>query len=111
MTMTLRRVINLALTSALVVSAPLALADTADAASPSKWDKIAQCESGGDWSIATGNGYYGGLQFTPETWRSHGGKGMPQDASRDAQIAVAERVLADQGWGAWPVCSRRAGVR
>jgi hypothetical protein len=79
--------------------------------SPSKWDKIAQCESGGDWNIATGNGYYGGLQFTTETWRSHGGKGMPQDASRDAQIAVAERVLADQGWGAWPVCSRRAGMR
>jgi hypothetical protein len=111
MAMTLRRVINMALTGAIAVSAPLALAGTADAASPSKWDKIAQCESGGDWSIATGNGYYGGLQFTPETWRNHGGKGMPQDASRDAQIAVAERVLADQGWGAWPVCSRRAGMR
>jgi hypothetical protein len=75
------------------------------------WDRVAQCESGGNWSINTGNGYHGGLQFDPETWRSHGGQGQAEDAGKDEQIAVAERVLESQGWGAWPVCSRRAGLR
>lgn len=75
----------------------------AKAASPN-WDAIAQCESGGNWSINTGNGYSGGLQFTPSTWKANGGQGSPQSASREAQIAVAERVLQTQGIGAWPVC-------
>jgi uncharacterized protein YabE (DUF348 family) len=79
-------------------------------ASGSVWDRIAQCESGGNWHINTGNGFYGGLQFTLSTWRGYGGSGMPQDASREQQIAVAERVQAAQGWGAWPVCSQKAGV-
>ena len=79
-------------------------------ASGSVWDRIAQCESGGNWHINTGNGFYGGLQFTLSTWRGYGGTGMPQDASREQQIAVAQRVQAAQGWGAWPVCSRKAGV-
>jgi resuscitation-promoting factor RpfA len=109
--MRLRRVIEMALASTLAVGIPVALASTADAAAPSKWDKIAKCESGGNWAIATGNGYYGGLQFSLETWRSHGGKGMPHKASRDEQIRVAERVLQSQGWGAWPICSRRTGMR
>lgn len=74
------------------------------------WDAIAQCESGGNWAIATGNGFYGGLQFTLSTWRSNGGTGMPQNASREEQIRVANNVLATQGIGAWPVCGKRAGA-
>jgi hypothetical protein len=68
------------------------------------WDAVAQCESGGNWSADTGNGYYGGLQFKQSTWRENGGVGSPADASRDEQIAVAERVLATQGPEAWPKC-------
>ena len=75
------------------------------------WDRIAQCESGGNWSINTGNGYYGGLQFTPSTWRAYGGSGMPHQASRNEQIAVAKRVQAGQGWGAWPGCTSKLGIR
>jgi len=75
------------------------------------WDRLAQCEATGDWSANTGNGFYGGLQFTLGTWRAYGGVGMPNDASREQQIAVGERVLAGQGPGAWPVCSYKAGLR
>ncbi|MFZ0230773.1 MAG: transglycosylase family protein, partial [Mycobacterium sp.] len=71
------------------------------------WDAIASCESGGNWGISTGNGYAGGLQFTPSTWRSNGGAGSPNGASREEQIRVAENVLHSQGIGAWPVCGRR----
>ncbi len=71
------------------------------------WDAIAGCESGGNWAISTGNGYSGGLQFTPSTWRSNGGSGSPNGASREEQIRVAENVLHSQGIGAWPVCGRR----
>ena len=71
------------------------------------WDAIAQCESGGNWGISTGNGYSGGLQFTPSTWRANGGSGSPNGASREEQIRVAENVLHSQGIGAWPVCGRR----
>ena len=71
------------------------------------WDAIAQCESGGNWSISTGNGYSGGLQFTPGTWRANGGSGNAANASREEQIRVAENVLRSQGLGAWPVCGRR----
>lgn len=72
------------------------------------WDAVAQCESGGNWATNTGNGFYGGLQFTPSTWRANGGSGMPQNASRDEQIRVAENVKKSQGMGAWPVCGRHA---
>ena len=75
------------------------------------WDRVAQCESGGNWSIATGNGYFGGLQFTPGSWRAAGGSGMPHHASREEQIRVAENLLDMQGWGAWPACSRKLGLR
>ncbi|MEX3532475.1 resuscitation-promoting factor protein RpfE, partial [Mycobacterium tuberculosis] len=68
------------------------------------WDAIAQCESGGNWSINTGNGYYGGLQFTAGTWRANGGSGSAANASREEQIRVAENVLRSQGIRAWPVC-------
>ncbi|BDB41584.1 hypothetical protein IWGMT90018_20300 [Mycobacterium kiyosense] len=71
------------------------------------WDAIAQCESGGNWGISTGNGYAGGLQFTSSTWHANGGAGSPAGASREEQIRVAENVLHSQGIGAWPVCGRR----
>ncbi|OIN78068.1 resuscitation-promoting factor rpfE [Mycobacterium malmoense] len=71
------------------------------------WDAIAQCESGGNWGINTGNGYSGGLQFTSGTWHANGGSGSPASASREEQIRVAENVLHTQGIGAWPVCGRR----
>ena len=82
----------------------------ANAASGSTWDALAQCESGGNWAINTGNGYYGGLQFNLGTWQANGGTGNPASASRATQIAVAERVLASQGWGAWPACSAKLGL-
>jgi resuscitation-promoting factor RpfE len=71
------------------------------------WDAIAACESGGNWGISTGNGYAGGLQFTPSTWHANGGAGSANGASREEQIRVAENVLHSQGIGAWPVCGRR----
>jgi len=75
----------------------------------SVWDRIAACESGGNWAANTGNGYYGGLQFTLGTWAAYGGSGRPDQNSREAQIAVAERVAAAEGgYGAWPVCGARA---
>ena len=69
------------------------------------WDAVAQCESGGRWNADTGNGFYGGLQFKQSTWDENGGIGNPATASRDQQIAVANRVLATQGPEAWPKCS------
>jgi resuscitation-promoting factor RpfE len=71
------------------------------------WDAIAQCESGGNWGISTGNGFTGGLQFTSSTWHANGGSGSANGASREEQIRVAENVLHTQGIGAWPVCGRR----
>jgi resuscitation-promoting factor RpfB len=84
---------------------------TSSTPSGSVWDKLAQCESGGNWSINTGNGYYGGLQFSLSTWRAYGGSGMPHEASRDQQIAIAKKLQADAGWGAWPACSSKLGLR
>ncbi len=88
-------------------------AGTAQAADVSTWNKVAACESSGDWSINTGNGYYGGLQFTQSTWEAYGGTAYAHradQATRDQQIAIAEKVLKGQGPGAWPVCSVRAGL-
>nr|WP_229742839.1 transglycosylase family protein [Gordonia jinhuaensis] len=88
-------------------AAPLtAMAGTASADGGHNWDAVAQCESSGDWGIDTGNGYYGGLQFSESTWQAYGGSGNPAYASREEQIAVAENVLAGQGAGAWPVCGQ-----
>jgi nucleoid-associated protein YgaU len=90
---------------------PLLLAGPA-AADSVNWDAIAQCESGGSWHINTGNGYYGGLQFSQSTWDAYGGTQYASRAdlaSRSQQIAVAERTLTGQGIGAWPVCGRHAG--
>jgi hypothetical protein len=90
--------------AALAFSAGTANADSVN------WDAIAQCESGGNWSTNTGNGFYGGLQFSPATWASNGGIGNPARAPREEQIRVAENVLATQGIGAWPKCGSRAGA-
>ena len=79
--------------------------------SGSVWDKLAQCESGGNWSINTGNGYYGGLQFSLSTWRAYGGKGYPHEASREEQIRIAKKLQAAAGWGSWPACSSKLGLR
>jgi resuscitation-promoting factor RpfA len=87
-----------------------ALALPANAAPASTWDALAECESGGNWNTSTGNGFSGGLQFTPSTWAAFGGTGSPESASREQQIAVAENVLDGQGWGAWPACSAELGL-
>ncbi|MEU3554579.1 transglycosylase family protein [Streptomyces fragilis] len=90
-----------------VVAAPLITAGTASAATESEWDAVAQCESGGDWSINTGNGFYGGLQFTNQTWAGFGGTqyaAQANQATKAQQIEIAEKVLAEQGPGAWPHC-------
>lgn len=92
---------------------PLIGTGVAHAADTDTWNKVAACESSNNWSINTGNGYYGGLQFTQSTWEAYGGKAYAQRAdlaTRDQQIAVAEKVLKGQGPGAWPVCSVRAGL-
>lgn len=110
---------NRNLTTKAVAGATAALATTAlispmaSAAPDSDWDRLAQCEAGGNWNINTGNGYYGGLQFNAGTWRAYGGNEfapLPHQATREQQIAVAERTLAKQGWGAWPACSARLGL-
>ncbi|MEW2374206.1 transglycosylase family protein, partial [Streptomyces sp. NPDC006656] len=90
-----------------------AAAGEASAASVTTWDKVAQCESGGNWSINTGNGYYGGLQFTASTWKSYGGTqyaSYANQATKQQQILIAEKVLASQGQGAWPTCGPKAGL-
>ncbi|MFJ7912042.1 transglycosylase family protein [Kitasatospora sp. NPDC096204] len=93
--------------------AGLVTATSASAASVATWDAVAQCESGGNWAINTGNGFYGGLQFTSSTWAAFGGTAYASQANlatKAQQIAVAEKVLASQGPGAWPVCSVKAGL-
>ena len=101
------RAAALAGVTGVAIAAPLMAAGNASAATASEWDKVAQCESGGNWSINTGNGYYGGLQFSASTWAAYGGTqyaAQANQASKSQQIAVAEKVLAAQGKGAWPVC-------
>ena len=103
----LRKTLGMTVLAGAMSVAPIALgAGTANADSVN-WDAIAACESGGNWAIATGNGYFGGLQFSPSTWHANGGSGMPNQASRAEQIRVAENVLRTQGIGAWPVCGQR----
>src|SRR3954447_10220026 len=105
-----RSLLRLAVAGAVVAGAPIAVAGTANAAAPaSAWDQLAQCESSGNWNTNTGNGYYGGLQFTQSTWKAYGGTGSAANASREEQIAVAERVLQGQGIGPWPVCGKKGG--
>lgn len=100
-------------------AAPAAPVASSAAAAPtvgggSVWDSLAQCESGGNWAINTGNGYQGGLQFSASTWAAYGGTAYAANAnqaSREQQIAVAEKVRAGQGWGAWPACTASLGIR
>ncbi|WP_460795253.1 transglycosylase family protein [Nocardioides pacificus] len=91
---------------------PEAAAPTANYASGnSVWDSLAQCESGGNWAINTGNGYYGGLQFSLSTWQAYGGTGLPSNHSRETQIAIATKLRdASGGYGAWPHCSSQLGL-
>ena len=109
-----RRTARIAATTFVAAAVPLALtAAPAEAASASTWDRLAKCESGGNWSINTGNGYYGGLQFSASTWRAFGGTkhaSYAHRATRTEQMLTAEKTLARQGWGAWPACSRKLGL-
>ncbi|GAA2406750.1 transglycosylase family protein [Streptomyces coeruleofuscus] len=103
------RVIAIAGVTGAAVAAPLMAAGNASAATASEWDAVAQCESGGNWSINTGNGYYGGLQFSASTWSGYGGTkyaSTADQATKEQQIEIAEKVLAGQGKGAWPVCGK-----
>ncbi|MEV6431506.1 transglycosylase family protein [Nocardia sp. NPDC051463] len=112
-TSTGRTVAKVAVTGAIIGTAGVALAGNAAAAPDSDWDRLAQCEAGGNWGINTGNGFQGGLQFSPSTWSAHGGgeyAATANQASREQQIVVAEKVLASQGWGAWPSCSSNLGL-
>jgi hypothetical protein len=88
-------------------------AGTASATTESQWDRVARCEASGNWHINTGNGYSGGLQIKHSTWRGFGGRqfaSIASQASKAEQIVVGERILAAQGWHAWPVCSKKAGL-
>ncbi|GAB3132193.1 hypothetical protein GCM10027289_19710 [Tsukamurella serpentis] len=111
---TARTAVKVAATGAMLGGAGLALsAPAANAAPDSQWDKVAACESGGNWGINTGNGYHGGLQFAPSTWNAYGGQQYAptaNQASRAQQIAIAEKVLAGQGKGAWPTCGKGLGA-
>lgn len=71
---------------------------------------VRKSESSGDWSADTGNGYHGGLQFDPTTWEAFGGQGSPSSATREQQIDVAKKIQAEQGWRAWPSCSKKLGL-
>ncbi|ODT99804.1 MAG: transglycosylase [Pseudonocardia sp. SCN 72-86] len=112
-TSTARTIARTALAGVVVGTPLVTLAPAANAATDATWDRVAACESGGNWSINTGNGYYGGLQFSASTWKAFGGTkyaATANQATKAEQIAVAEKVLAGQGWGAWPVCSKKAGA-
>jgi hypothetical protein len=83
----------------------------ADPSNPAAWDRLAQCESGGNWAANTGNGYYGGIQFSLSSWQAVGGTGYPHEASRETQIAMGQRLWQQGGWSHWPACSSQLGYR
>ena len=93
---------------ATVSASGLAYGDPAD---PATWDRLAQCEAGGNWARNSGNGYYGGLQFSAGTWRGVGGTGLPSQNSRETQIEMGRRLQARSGWGQWPACTRKLHYR
>jgi len=100
------------LTTTLLLAATLSV--PAEAVNMRTWSRLANCESGARWHINTGNGYYGGLQISARTWRAFGGHKFaryPNKATKREQVRVAQRIKSNQGWGAWPHCSRRIGVR
>jgi hypothetical protein len=82
-----------------------------DPNNPAAWDRLAQCESGGNWAANTGNGYYGGIQFSLSSWAAAGGSGRPDLASRETQIAIGQRLWHQGGWVHWPACSSKLGYR
>lgn len=88
----------------ILAAVPVAVSTATASAASGNWDAVANCESSGNWAANTGNGFYGGLQFTQSTWNAYGGQGSAHNASREEQIRVAENVLAGQGVGAWPHC-------
>ena len=101
-----------ALTALTTTSTTLYVQHPAPTPSGDRWDQLAQCESGGDWSIDLGTGFSGGLQFANSTWNANGGlkyAARAGQANREQQIDIAERVLAESGWRAWPGCSRKFG--
>lgn len=102
-------VAKIAVTGAVIGGSGIGMAAQAQAATDAEWDTVARCESSGNWAINTGNGYHGGLQFAPSTWLGYGGgqfASVAHQATREQQIAIAEKVLAGQGKGAWPTCGR-----
>ena len=106
--MRMRTLVSAAALTAATLAPVVATEGSADAASVRKWDRIAHCESGGRWHIATGNGYFGGLQISRPTWNGYGGRKFaryPHGATKWQQIRVAERIQRGQGWGAWPSCA------
>lgn len=103
----IRKTFGMAAIAGALTATPMVLATGTAHADSVNWDAVAACESGGNWAINTGNGYYGGLQFALGTWHGNGGSGMPHNASREEQIRVAENVLVSQGIGAWPTCGGR----
>ena len=114
MATTLARIAAIGGLAAISTATAATFAAPAFAATNAEWDAVAQCESGGNWSINTGNGFSGGLQFHPQTWTGHGGGQYAPSAhlaTREQQIAIAEKVRASQGWGAWPACTSRLGLR
>ena len=106
--------VALGLAAAGVAGAVSLLGPASPAQAAVNWDAIAKCESGGNWSINTGNGYYGGLQFSRSTWKAYGGTkyaSTANKATKAEQIKIAEKVLKGQGIGAWPTCGKKAGVK
>ena len=112
--MRMRTMLSAAVLSAATIAPAVAIASPSHAVRTHTWERLAQCESSGRWHINTGNGYYGGLQISRSTWHAHGGgrfAARPDRASKRQQIRVATRIKHSQGWGAWPACSARIGVR
>jgi resuscitation-promoting factor RpfA len=108
-----RAAIVVAATAAVAAPLSATTGPSASAATDQTWNRLAGCESGGNWHINTGNGYYGGVQFSESTWLAYGGGHYAHRAdlaSRSEQITIAEKVLKGQGWGAWPACSARLGL-
>jgi len=113
--MRMRTLVPTAALAAVTTLVPVVGVQAPASAAPERtWNRLAQCESGGRWHIDTGNGYYGGLQISKRTWNGFGGRKharFPDRATKAEQIRVAERIRRAQGWGAWPACSSRLGLR
>ncbi|QBJ98237.1 LysM peptidoglycan-binding domain-containing protein [Rhodococcus sp. ABRD24] len=103
---TFKRALGAVVAAGSVVAIPLAISTGTASAAGHDWSGVAECESSGNWAANTGNGFYGGLQFTQSTWEAYGGSGSAHNASKAEQIRVAENVLEGQGVGAWPVCGQ-----